>query len=527
MTSYSPANRLPEFFTSLGRSGKEGASLSRKKSLVHPNRHHDKPHLIRSIDESESRRCPDPWTLISKIATFWAPSFILSKLGLRDPPVQQAWREKVTLCIIIAILGGFIAFFTLFMTPLLCPASQQLNSVSIKTFGTVLARGILRNVSAASEPYLTDFANLPPGFDVTTEFNQPDLPQCSGSNFMATTLKWPCEKTNGCFNVADLDTNKLPALTKLNNIVVSPEPIFSWDMIKEDRNLFVIDRTVLNMAPYFQAFPNPIQNDFLDTSIRKAVNLSDGTFLFFNDFTLRNTISCLSAKYGSGHPQVLSPNCTIARILLILSLIAILGVLLSRFFMAIFFDYFVSARLSKNPNPDKVIEPFMANKSSISALKSSEFEMMYLDPPTVSSFPASVAATSQTKSVHGPNSNALITSTGSDIDLYTVLLITCYSEGEMSIRTTVESLAETSYNDSKKLLFIIADGIITGKGNDKSTPDICKDMIELDYSFGEDAKPYSYVAVAQGAKAHNMGKVYCGHFRKFKGIDTLEMKKLF
>ncbi|CAJ0840284.1 16971_t:CDS:2 [Entrophospora sp. SA101] len=96
-------------------------------------------------------------------------------------------------------------------------------------------------------------------------------------------------------------------------------------------------------------------------------------------------------------------------------------------------------------------------------------------------------------------------------DLFTVLLVTCYSEGEAGIRTTCESMAATDYPDDRKLLFLICDGIITGSGNDRSTPDVCVGLMELDTKF-KNPQPMSYKAVADGSRQHNMAKVYAGHF---------------
>lgn len=96
--------------------------------------------------------------------------------------------------------------------------------------------------------------------------------------------------------------------------------------------------------------------------------------------------------------------------------------------------------------------------------------------------------------------------------LRTIMLVTCYSEGESGIRATLDSLARTDYPDTHKLLFIIADGIITGSGNSKSTPDILIDMLDLDPQFPQEPEAYSYVAIADGQKRHNMAKVYAGRY---------------
>ena len=97
-------------------------------------------------------------------------------------------------------------------------------------------------------------------------------------------------------------------------------------------------------------------------------------------------------------------------------------------------------------------------------------------------------------------------------ELFCVCLVTCYSEGEESIRTTLDSIAGTSYADERKLLFVVCDGMITGSGEKKSTPDMCVGMIDADPRFGNPA-PMSYLAVAAGRKAHNQAMVYAGHYR--------------
>ena len=95
-------------------------------------------------------------------------------------------------------------------------------------------------------------------------------------------------------------------------------------------------------------------------------------------------------------------------------------------------------------------------------------------------------------------------------DLYTICLVTCYSEDEEAIRGTLDSIAGTDYPDDRKLLFVICDGLIHGAGNRHPTPDTVISMIEQD----DKAKPVpvSYLAIADGVKQHNMAQVYAGHY---------------
>lgn len=97
--------------------------------------------------------------------------------------------------------------------------------------------------------------------------------------------------------------------------------------------------------------------------------------------------------------------------------------------------------------------------------------------------------------------------------LYTFMVVTCYSEGEDGLRTTLDSLANTEYPSTHKVLLVICDGIITGSGNTMSTPDIALSMMKDDLIPRDRVRPVSYVAIADGTKRHNMAKVYAGYYK--------------
>lgn len=96
---------------------------------------------------------------------------------------------------------------------------------------------------------------------------------------------------------------------------------------------------------------------------------------------------------------------------------------------------------------------------------------------------------------------------------HTINLVTCYSEDEEGIRITLDSIATTDYPNSHKLILVICDGIIKGSGNDETTPDIVLDMMSDLTVPRDEVEAYSYVAVAQGSKRHNMAKVYAGFYK--------------
>ncbi|KAK4154640.1 glycosyltransferase [Chaetomidium leptoderma] len=95
---------------------------------------------------------------------------------------------------------------------------------------------------------------------------------------------------------------------------------------------------------------------------------------------------------------------------------------------------------------------------------------------------------------------------------HAICLVTAYSEGELGIRTTLNSIAMTDYPNSHKVILVICDGIIKGKGEALSTPDIVLSMLKDHSTPPEAVEAFSYVAVASGSKRHNMAQVYSGFY---------------
>ncbi|KAJ2347822.1 Chitin synthase, class 6, partial [Coemansia erecta] len=93
-------------------------------------------------------------------------------------------------------------------------------------------------------------------------------------------------------------------------------------------------------------------------------------------------------------------------------------------------------------------------------------------------------------------------------DRFVLMNVPCYTEGEESLKNTIDSMAKTKYDDKRKLLFIVCDGMIMGSGNDRPTPRIVLDILGVDRD--QDSEALSYIALGEGSKEHNMAKVYSG-----------------
>ncbi|ANB11793.1 chitin synthase CHS3 [Sugiyamaella lignohabitans] len=95
-----------------------------------------------------------------------------------------------------------------------------------------------------------------------------------------------------------------------------------------------------------------------------------------------------------------------------------------------------------------------------------------------------------------------------ELDKFFICQVPAYTEDEESLRRAIDSLAATQYDDKRKLLIVVCDGMIVGAGNERPTPRIVLDILGCPPDV--DPPALSFESLGEGAKQHNMGKVYSG-----------------
>jgi chitin synthase len=95
-----------------------------------------------------------------------------------------------------------------------------------------------------------------------------------------------------------------------------------------------------------------------------------------------------------------------------------------------------------------------------------------------------------------------------NLDKFVICQVPAYTEDEESLRRAIDSAARMKYDDKRKLLIIVCDGMIIGQGNDRPTPRIVLDILGVSETV--DPEPLSFESLGEGMKQHNMGKVYSG-----------------
>ncbi|KAF7321483.1 Glycosyltransferase family 2 protein [Mycena kentingensis (nom. inval.)] len=491
-----------------------GTTVRRAKTLIRPERGVAAVPLITPAGDAGSNAASvanssDAWRITSRVLTCWAPSFSLVKIGgMRDKNTQQAWREKMSLCIIIAIACGAVAFITVGFQKVLCSNSQATSSEFIRVgsrAGTLSVLGRVYDISSAKSPANLSFPALAaklPGQDITQFFTRAatDFPSCKGLTARAAAEP-PCSNATPCqFANPRLKATLNDLGFKATNLTAG----FDWDQVGNSTNYIVLDGAVLNMTTYIVNHPTAIPSD------------NDGTRLFSSRADLKPTIACLQERYFAGNIDKVTPGCFITNLVLYLGLGVILTLVLIRFFLAIAFRWYFSARLAGNPDARTL------NRSAISPAVMPEGANVSVDnrngtAPWANSQkklskgpkPSPLGPTSAPRAPSGTAPVMSLAQIGAE--LFAVCLVTCYSEGEESLRTTLDSISQTTYSDARKLLFVVADGMITGAGEKRSTPDICVSLLDADPRFGEPI-PMSYGSVGSGAQAQNRAMVYAGHY---------------
>ncbi|RDB24874.1 Chitin synthase 1 [Hypsizygus marmoreus] len=519
-----------------------GATIRRAKTLTRPERgvapvplinpgtHHPVPQGTSPQPKSDDYNGSNAWRYFSIVVTFWAPGFLLRSIGgMKDKAVQQAWREKIALCFIILILCAGVGFATVGFQKVLCPENASSDSRFLhvgSVSGTLGIQGVMFNVSSSKSTDDVNFISLAkrPGQDITASFQRDarQFTKCSGLNFRIAQDD-PCSTSTPCTLPAINSSSTYKTLNLINTGFLAG---YSWDQVAELDSFIVIDGAVLNMKPYIKLHSSAVAQDPVDKALRTLLKKStssggkDGTRLFSSRSDLHSAMPCLKQRYYAGNIDKITPGCFVTDLFLYAGLIIILALVFVRFVMACIFNWFLSEKLAGPPNSQElnrnVISPAVMPEGANVSVDNKNGTAPWAGPAgtkknKLNKSARSIASSSSATLINADNAAPVMSMSQIGAELFAICLVTCYSEGEDSLRTTLDSISTTTYSDARKLLFVVADGMITGAGEKRSTPDICVSLLDADPRFGN-PMPMSYGAVGSGAKAQNRAMVYAGHY---------------
>ncbi|KAF9436264.1 hypothetical protein BGZ76_004446 [Entomortierella beljakovae] len=444
------------------------------------------------VPRTKSRRM---WVAFVWFNTWWIPSCLLSMCGrMKRPDIQMAWREKVTLCLIVFWLSFIVIFFIIGLPKVLCPdfdtmynpeqiqwhtndtdfwVSMRGNVYDLTRFAKNDHSGARSGTYPSSPSYMASVA----GTDVSAQFPVDLRWACPG---LVTTplLVLPIEPYQNQYMVThgpsprNSDQNLpwyddieyytktvVPRLAPLKKGVVAIKmDLFQNQtnantMAKIDGKIYDLTTYLGNVNPPNGFIPDPSFKPFIPKAVIDIFTNNPGSdiskeFKKLPSDIQANTKQCLdNAFYIGVLDERLTVKCQIGNWILVAASVLMGGVVLIKFLAAL--------QLSSKREPI-------------------------------------------------------------NYDKFVICQVPCYTEGDESLKKTLQSLAALEYDDKRKLLMVIADGMIIGAGNDLPTPKIVLDILGWKPTDGIEIEPVKYKALGLGSQQLNCCKVYSGLY-EFEG----------
>ncbi|KAI7889478.1 chitin synthase [Mucor mucedo] len=429
------------------------------------------------------------WIRFVWLMTWWIPSPFLSWFGkMKREDVQMAWREKVTLCIIIFFFSAITIFVIVGLGEVICPGTRNMFSgANVQAHGTpddmyVSVRGHVYDITnfAKSQHGASAYIGTPDlmsqvaGLDVSYSVPPPLTVACAGLVNSANIKIIPNNTivlANFVHNSGDQRT--VPTLPKL------ADPRWYWDYFIPTMTLYRKGKVVVPINQLYADYQSWSRlalaingkvydiNDYMSTSkiFDSGSTATDYHFLnptveeIFTKFSGTDATDKWNQYRGSMtlEEQEMNLNC------------------LNNFFYIGDVDERDSARCMFT-------------------------NYMLLTAAVLMCFVIVVKFLAALQFGGAP--------TPEDHDKFVICQVPCYTEDEESLKKTIDSLTVMNYDDKRKLLYIIADGMIMGSGNDRPTPRIVLDV--LGYDTKNDPEPLMFKSIGEGSKQLNYGKVYSG-----------------
>lgn len=442
---------------------------------------------IQTKEVSHGRRV---WAFFVWTLTFWIPSPLLRYIGqMKRPDVRMAWREKVVLVAIIALINAIIIFWIIFFGQLLCPNMYKAWNTDEVSFHTgpndfwVSVRGNVYDISNfwreqhSDTNIKTNAANMMPlaGFNMDEYFIPPLYLACQGLGI-------------------EKETRLLPNTTQTNPLAIHNSGFYNpYPQSK-----------LANPEWYWQVFQPAIKDYYKGQLVWTTSTVS----------SQGRDEQHMWARYGNQiydltdyfYTQGVQPNVP----------------------MYEFLNEDVSNLWADNPGQDvsELLDNMIASSAGNATLHASVLNswnciqnMFYVGITDfresarcqvnnwiLLAFTIILCATILVKFVSALQFGSK--RRPSPQDKFVLCQVPAYTEGEESLRKALDSLTALQYDNKRKLICVICDGVIVGQGNDRPTPKIVLDILGVDPKIDPPALPFK--SVGAGSEQLNYGKVYSG-----------------
>lgn len=443
------------------------------------------PKTITTEKTPVSRRV---WVVIVWMLTFWIPSFVLRYIGrMKRPDVRMAWREKLVLVFVIFLVNATIIFWIIFFGKLLCPNFDKAwDSTEISTHqgeadfwvsihGKVYDISKFWKLQHSDTPIHTTTDNMQPfaGLNLDEYFVPPLTVSCPGVVtddtivlLANTTVLYP----QGTHVSGPLQPEPDSKLRSINwyaqDFLPRIKEYYHGDLVTkkgtvksdgQDNNhyWFILNDKIYDLTDYFYTLDikgGLASFSFLDPTVATMIKNNPG-------LDITNTWNSNFESSNSSQQALLSNT---------------LNCFENTFYVGIP-DFRDSVKCQVN---NYILLAFTIILVSVILVK--------------------FLAALQFGSKRRPTPQ----------DKFVICQVPAYTEGEDSLRNALDSLTALEYDNKRKLICVICDGMIVGGGNDRPTPKIALDILGVDPKIDPPALPFK--SVGESNEQLNYGKVYSG-----------------
>lgn len=444
----------------------------------------------KKIQENPVSTVRKVWVALVWALTFWIPSPLLRYIGrMKRPDVRMAWREKLVICFFIFLLNGLIVFWMIGFGKLLCPnfdkawTSEEVRNHMAGDDFWVSVRGRVYDI--------TRFWKLPHGTNAREATQDLMLPLAGMNldNYFLPPLAYACpglgidESVTLMFNTSlerpeaehvsgPLQPDPTSAMANVDwyttRFLKRMDEYYHGELVWDANKIyqegadwnhpwFIYEGKVYDLTDYVHTIDlvndNP-RYTFLDSKVVSLVTNNPGQDLTEQLNTLRRNVRANETERLSVGNTM---NC-----------------LNNRFYLGTV-DFRYSPRCQVN---NWILLAFAIVLCAVILIK--------------------FVSALQFGSKRRPSPQ----------DKFVICQVPAYTEGEDSLRKALDSLTALQYDNKRKLIVVICDGIIVGAGNDRPTPKIVLDILGVDPKVDPPALPFK--SVGTGSEQLNYGKVYSG-----------------
>ncbi|KZF23501.1 glycosyltransferase family 2 protein [Xylona heveae TC161] len=453
---------------------------------------------MEEVDDVPTSGSRKRWLFLVYCVTFFIPNFLIRWVGrMKRKDVQLAWREKFAINLLIWLSCGGVIFFIVFFPGLLCPTQHVYSAAELtshdgkhghNSFAAI--RGQVFDLGAfipQHYPTIVPGSALQKyaGLDATSLFPVQVSALCKGkygSIDPSVQLDYTPTNASGVANtISTTDTNwryhdfrsftddprpdwfyeqmlYLKANYKKGEIGYTPE--YLKTMAKKQKSIAILNGNIYDFTTYLQGGrPNKVAPG------QTVPNTPNADPNFMNQLV----VNLFQQKAGTDVTEYWNKLDLDAE---------------TRFNMQRCLDnlFYVGKKDTRNSARCQFAQYFIL---------------------AVSIFMASVVGFKFFAALQFTRKNF-----PENLDKFVICQVPVYTEDEDSLRRAIDSCARMRYDDKRKLLVVICDGMIIGQGNDRPTPRIVLDILGVSESV--DPEPLSFESLGEGQKQHNMGKIYSG-----------------